>query len=244
MGKNSIIKILFIHHSTGGNLIKEGNLRQLLKETNPNLELWDHGYNLYKKLPIPEFVAQLTFRTGLSDSEGKITGKDYNIILSNNSPKEYAEIFSRDKNDPALKAILAYDIIAFKNCFPTTKIESDRQLEEYRRFYISIRDSLEKYKDKKFILLTPPPLRRETTRSEFAVRAQKLAGWLKSEEFIRNSKNIFVFDLFGLLSDTNGMLKREFTRFIPIDSHPNRRANIEIAHIFSKYITKVAAKIN
>ena len=33
------IKILFIHHSTGGNLIREGNLRQLLKNKNPNITL-------------------------------------------------------------------------------------------------------------------------------------------------------------------------------------------------------------
>ncbi len=41
------IKVLFIHHSTGGLLLFFGRVRKILKEKNPNIELWDHGYNLY-----------------------------------------------------------------------------------------------------------------------------------------------------------------------------------------------------
>jgi len=121
------IKVLFIHHSTGGNLIKQGSLRKLIKKINPDMEFWDHGYNLYSN-PLAKFLATFTFHTGLSDDKGKMTGADYNLIISNNSPKEYAEIFSREQNDPTLQAILRYDIIAFKNCFPTTKIESENNL--------------------------------------------------------------------------------------------------------------------
>ena len=101
------VRILFIHCSTGGLLIKFGNLRKLLKEKAPNIELWDHGYNLYQSKLLSEILGQITFRTGLSDGKGKMTGRDFQIFISNNSPKEYAEIFSRKSTDFTLKNIHA-----------------------------------------------------------------------------------------------------------------------------------------
>lgn len=229
--------LLFIHHSTGGNLLREGKVRLLLKKAHVPIQFWDHNYNLY---PIfPTFFAQFTHHKGLSDGEGNITGKDFNIVLSNNSPKEYAEIFSRKSSDPTLEAILSYDIIAFKNCFPTTRIRSDQQLQEDIQYYQQIRESLKKYPDKTFILFTPPPLRKELTRKVYAQRAMKLVVWLNSKEFLQNTKNIVVFDFFSLLADTNGFLKKEYTRLIPLDSHPNKKANEEVGEKFVECIQKI-----
>jgi hypothetical protein len=237
---NENMKVLFIHHSTGGNLIKQGDLRGELKKIAPNIEFWDHSYNLFPVLP--KLVALFTNYTGLSDAQGKMTGKQHDIVLSNNSPKEYAEIFARDPNDPTLKAILNYDVIAFKNCFPTTKITSDEQLEEYKTYYTKIKESVSKYPNKKFILLTPPPLRKEVTTSDNAKRAQELANWLNSDQIIKNQGNLFVFDFFQLLSDDYGYLKPEYTPLIWIDSHPNKKANKTIAPIFAKFIVEIANK--
>ena len=230
-------RILFIHHSTGGNLIKEGNLRDEVKKLDPAVELWDHNYNLF-----PIFTALLANNThlkGLSDAQGKVTGKDYNVILSNNSPKEYADIFSRDPSDPTLKAILNYDVIAFKNCYPTTRIISDQQLEEDIKYYTLIRDNLKKYPEKKFLLLTPPPARRETTKIEDAKRAMKLVAWLNSPDFIQEIPNIRVFDFFGLLADKDGMLKKEYQRLLPWDSHPNKKTNLAVAPVLAEYMVKL-----
>lgn len=237
MGKP--IKVLFIHHSTGGNLIKQGSLRKLIKKINPDMEFWDHGYNLYSN-PLAKFLATFTFHTGLSDDKGKMTGADYNLIISNNSPKEYAEIFSREQNDPTLQAILRYDIIAFKNCFPTTKIESEKQLNEYKEYYKIIRDQIKKYKDKKFILFTPPPLRQELTIEEDANRAKQLIYFLNSKDFQSSANNLFVFDFFSLLADEEGYLKKGYAKLLRTDSHPNQKANKEIAPIFAKFLTLVA----
>ncbi len=227
-------RILFIHHSTGGNLIKEGNLRDEVKKLDPAVELWDHSYNLFPMFTT--LLANNTHLKGLSDGQGKVTGKDYNIVLSNNCPKEYADIFSRDPNDPTLKAILNYDVIAFKNCYPTTRIISDQQLEEDIKYYTVIRDNLKKYPEKQFILLTPPPARRETTKVEHAKRAVKLVSWLNSPEFQQGISNIHVFDFFGLLADKDGMLKKEYQRLLPWDSHPNKKANLAVTPIFAEYL--------
>lgn len=226
-------RVLFVHHSTGGLLIFFGRLRKLLKEKAPNIEFWDHGYNLYSPKILSYLFGPIMFRTGLSDGNGKMTGKDFNVIISNNSPKEYAEIFSRDPDDFTLKNILSFDAVIFKNCFSASKIETREKLEEYKRYYSKIMKSISKYKNK-FIVFTPPPLRYEMTKPEWADNARSLANFINEEA--KKYLNISSFDFFNLLTDKEGknkdMLKREYCSFIPVDSHPNIRANREIGKIF------------
>ena len=231
------MKVLFIHHSTGANLIQEGNLRDRLKSENTKIELWDHSYNLYKYFS--KLLGKLTYHTGLSDNRGRLTGRDFNIYLSNNSPKEYCVIFSREPNDHILRSILDYDVILFKNCYPTSKIESDDQLQSYKRYYEEIRNNIGRFKNKKFILLPFPPLRKELTTFDNANRAKQLNIWINSNDFLKGNENLKVFDLFGILSNDNGFLKREYRRFIPLDSHPNKRANIAIAKLLVDYLCSI-----
>lgn len=232
-------RILFIHHSTGGNLIREGHLRQALKKINPSLELWDHNYNLF---PIfTRLLATYTHLRGLSDSSGNYTGIDYQIVISNDSPKEYADIFSRNPQDPTLKSILTYDIIAFKNCYPTTRILTEKQLMDDITYYSKIRDSCKKFPDKQFVLLTPPPTRKETTNKENALRARKLVSTLNSLMFIHATRNLHVFDFFNLLADKNGYLKKEYCRLLQRDSHPNKIANQTIAPLVAEYLAKIVS---
>jgi hypothetical protein len=228
-------RLLFIHHSTGANLIRQGQLRSHLHHLAPNLELWDHSYNLYPTFP--RLLAQLTHHTGLSNATGHLTGTDFNIVLSNNSPKEYAELFARSPHDSTLRAILDFDIVAFKNCYLTTRIISDHQLAQHKSYYQQIRDSLSQYPTKQFILFTPPPLRQNATTSANAQRAQQLVAWLNSPEFLHGTTNLRVFDFFGLLADTNGFLKKEYQRFLPWDSHPNLQANQTIAPFLATYLS-------
>lgn len=236
------MKMLFIHHSTGTNLINDGNLRTEIRKLNPTIEFWDHSYNLFSFLS--KFLARFTHHKGLSDSNGEYTGRDYNIVLSNNSPREYAEIFGQDKNDLTLSAILSYDVVAFKSCYPTTKIESDDRLSEDIRLYDSIANNLKKYSENKFIILTPPQERRECTTFENAKRAKRLVNHMTSKEFLKGTTNISVFDFFSLLSDSDGFLKKEYCRLIPLDSHPNKKANETIAPIFAKFINDTVSNPN
>ncbi|MFA6017386.1 MAG: hypothetical protein WC744_04850 [Patescibacteria group bacterium] len=227
------IRVLFIHHSTGGLLIFFGQIRKLLKEKAPNIEFWDHGYDLYSPRFLAPILGPVTFRTGLSDGSGKMIGKDFNITISNNSPKEYAEIFSRNPEDPTLKNILSFDVVIFKNCFPTSKIETQAKLEKYKESYLKIIKSISNYKNM-FIIFTQPPLRREMTKPEWANNARELANFIHEE--VKKYLNISSFDFFDLLSNKEGdnanMLKREYCNIIPFDSHPNMRANREVGKKF------------
>lgn len=227
------IRVLFIHHSTGGLLLYFGRVRKLLRIKNPNIELWDHSYNLDYWKVLSYLFGFATFRTGLSDGEGKMTGTDFNIHISNNSPKEYAEIFSRGPNDFTLKNILSFDVVIFKNCFPTSKIETQEKLKKYKQYYSKIMKSISKYKNK-FIVFTPPPLRSEMTKPEWADSARNLTNFINKE--VKKYSNISAFDFFDLLSDREGdnanMLKREYCSVVPFDSHPNIKANRELGKIF------------
>ncbi len=231
-------KILFIHHSTGGNLIREGKLRDEIKKRDSTIQFWDHNYNLYPIFSL--FFAAFTNHKGLSDDKSMLTGSDYNIVLSNNSPKEYADIFSGNPNNLTLKLILDYDVIIFKNCYPTTKVTTEKQLKDDIKYYQIIRDSLKKYPEKKFILLTPPPERKETTTKGNAKRAKKLISILTSDNFIKDTDNLYVFDFYKLLADEDGYLKKEYTKLFVKDSHPNKKANEIIAPVFAEYLVEVA----
>ena len=49
---------------------------------------------------------------------------------------------------------MQYDVIAFKSCFPTSNIQSDEQLADYKSYYLSIRDRMDEYPYKVFIVVT------------------------------------------------------------------------------------------
>lgn len=239
------IRVLFIHHSTGGLLLMLGKVRKLLTEKAPNIKLWDHGYNLFPLKWLSYLTGKITFKTGLSDGNGKMIGKDFNIEISNSSPKEYADIFSRDKSNPTLSEILKFDVIIFKNCFPTSKIETTEKLEKYKEYYLKIVKSIFRYPNL-FILFTPPPVRRESTNPVWAENARKLADWLKTATRIIGSKNIAVFDFFDKLADKEGpnknRLKREYCFPIVNDSHPNIRANQEVGKLFVDFLIQTVNK--
>ncbi|MFZ2152791.1 MAG: hypothetical protein WAV41_01905 [Microgenomates group bacterium] len=231
--------ILFIHHSTGGYLLQQGKVRELLLQKNKHLQLWDHGYNLDKNLVKFPFLSYLTFKTGLSNPLGLMTGRDFNVNISNDSPEGYVKTFSQKPTDSTLSQILKFDIIIFKNCYPTTKITSDEQLTKYQNYYQTIFKYLKKYPNKLFIVFTSPPLRSELTKPEYAIRARKLSDWVVAHQ----SRNIKTFDFFDLLSDSSNTLKRQYCRFLPFDSHPNKLANQTIAPILVNVLDSVSQQL-
>lgn len=224
--------LLFLHHSTGRNIVKEGNMRELLREK--NLYLWDHDYN----------------SVGLTDPNGKKLGICYDIPTDssktrgngNTDPDGLVILFKQNVTNPpsnAFSRIMQHEVIIFKSCFPNSKIESDDELETIKNQFTEIKDLLAQHPEKLFIALTFPPLHPLATTPEQADRARKLVNWLTSDKFIGTTKNLYVFDLFGKLasSETN-MLKPEYQRNADKrDSHPNKEANRVIGSIIANFIS-------
>ena len=229
--------IFFLHHSVGGSLIRNGSVRQILAES--GFELWDHGRN--------------HSQNGLQNEKGEPYGC-YWIPEDNTYPDGLANLFRLNpKGENALSRMLRkHDVILFKSCFPASHIQEDhiatdllkpkrRSLYNYRRHYLSIRDTVDKHPDKIFIVVTQPPLHPNVTDRNEAQRARAFVEWVKSSDYLGGRKNLFVFDYFNLLADPKtNMLRREF-QINPKgkNSHPNVVAQMLCGVRFADFIINI-----
>jgi len=229
--------IFFFHHSVGGSLIRNGSVRQILAES--GFELWDHGRNHPQK--------------GLRNEKGEPSGC-YWIPGDNTYPDGLAKLFGLDPNgENAFGRILKrHDVIIFKSCFPASHIQEDniatdllkpkrRSLYNYRRHYLSIRDSVDKHPGKFIIIVTQPPLHPSVTDRNEAQRARAFVEWVKSYDYLGGRKNLFVFDYFSLLADPKtNMLRHEF-QINPkgTNSHPNAIAQMILGIRFADTIVNI-----
>ena len=217
------VRIIFLHHSCGHNLIEQGDVRQGL--TKRGYDFYDHGYN----------------DDGLRLADGSYSGMNFDVPGDNTDPDGYAEIFTQPLNDPpdnTFSHLMQYDIIIFKSCYPTSNIASEEQLEAYQEYYRTIRDRMDQHPEKTFIIVTQPPEVPGNSDEGAGSRARDFVNWLQSSEYLDGHANIFVFDFFGLLADDDNFLRSEY-RFDDYDGHPNQRANQEIGPIFVDFIDQV-----
>jgi hypothetical protein len=229
-GIENFDNIIFIHRSVGANLIRYGGVRELFerynKEHGSDLTFWDYGYS--------------------SLTDGKRPYTPYGIVNHNTNPDGYFDLFAQPINDPpdnAFSRIMAnHEVIVFKSCFTAARIWNEKVLFDYKRWYLAIRDIIDKHPDKLFIAVTPPPLAKAHTPPEMAERVRQFSKWLKSDEFVRGHPNLYVMDLWQLLAEQSSKspyyncLKGEYGGDTN-DSHPNQAANTVIAPIFVKFIT-------
>jgi hypothetical protein len=214
-------RVIFLHHSTGANLIEQGGVRQRL--TALGYEFYDHGYN----------------EDGLVLADGTWTGRNFNVPDDNTNPDGFAIIFAQPLDDPpdnTFSYLMQYDVIAFKSCFPVSLIESDAQLAEYQSYYLSIRDRMDQYPNKIFIVVTNPPEIPADSDAEMAARARAFTHWLASDEYLSGHPNVFTFDFFDLLANpSDNMLRAEY-RTDEYDAHPDQVANQAIGPLFVDFI--------
>jgi hypothetical protein len=214
-------RVMFLHHSCGANLIAQGDVRQRL--TDLGYEFYDHGYN----------------EDGLVLADGTSSGSNFDVPDDNTDPDGLANIFAQPLHDPpdnTFSELMQYDVIAFKSCFPTSNIQSDEQLAEYRSYYLSIRDRMDEYPNKVFIVVTQPPEIPNDTDSAAATRARALATWMASDEYLGGHANVFTFNFFDRLADpSDNMLRAEY-RTDEWDAHPNELANQTIGPLFADFV--------
>jgi hypothetical protein len=189
----TLTDVAFLHHSVGSNLIEQGDLRGLLRQR--GYRLWDQGYN----------------GDGLRGPDGTRAPYGYDIPGDNTDVDGLAAIFSQPVDDASLRSdgrpvnalsgLLRHQIVVFKSCYVVTPIASDAQLGQYRRWYLEIRSTIERWPGRLFIALTPPPLEPGSTNPDMAGRARAFANWMRSPEFVGGHSNLFVFDLFDLLAE-------------------------------------------
>ena len=213
-------RIVFLHHSCGQNLIEQGRVREALADLSH--EFFDHGYN----------------GEGLRLADGSYSGTHFDVPGDNTDPDGIAEVFDQPLHDPpdnTFSHLMQYDVIAFKSCFPTSNIGDDYQLDEYRSYYLSVRDRMAQHPEKVFIVVTQPPQVPGASDSAEASRARALADWLASDEYLSGHPNIFTFDFFAHLAGSDNFLRPEY-RLDDYDAHPNERANRQIGPLFVDFV--------
>ncbi len=219
--------VIFLHHSTGRNLIRQGGVRERL--TAEGFQFWDHDYNY----------------EGLFRPDGTPAGYSYGIPGDNTDPDGLARLFSQRLYPwpvNAFSGLMQHEVIAFKSCFPASHITDEAQLEQYKTWYLEIREVMDRHPDRVFIVLTPPPLNPASTDAEAAARARAFADWLRSADFLAGHPNVFTFDLFDLLAESDPaatdrhMLRAEYRD--GTDSHPNTLANEKVGPLFADFIVK------
>lgn len=223
--------LFFLHHSTGRYLIDAGDVRNLLAGIDPDLEFWDHDYSYI----------------GLMDPSGDLTGDDYRIPDDNTDPDGLHVLWTTDNS--ARTAILAnHDVIAFKSCYPASRILSDTELATRKQWYLEMRDVFDQHPDKVFVVVSQPPLHRlNSTSTDQADRARAFADWLMSDEYLAGHPNVAGFDLFDLLAhpddgtDVRNRLRYEYEKsHSDDDSHPNTLANQTVAPFFAQAMAAAA----
>jgi len=92
-----------------------------------------------------------------------------------------------------------------------------------------------------FIAFSTPPLHPCATAPDRAARARAFANWLKSNEYLAGHPNLFCFDFFNLLAESDparpdyNMLRAAY-RPAGCDSHPNTLANQTIGPILVNFV--------
>jgi hypothetical protein len=219
--------VIFLHHSTGLGLIREGNVRPLLTEL--GYQFWDHGYN----------------HEGLVRPDGRPARANYRIPgdrgHGNTDVDGLVELFTQPVTDPpanAFSRLLQHEVIVFKSCFPNSAVKSDEMQEQFQSWYLQMRDVMDQHPDRVFILVTSPPLHPLATNAGEARRARAVANWLKSDAYLAGHPNVFVFDFYDLLAGpaTNTLRAEYQLDSQESDSHPNRLANETIGPLFVEFI--------
>ena len=224
-----------------------GGVRKLLAASAPNLRLWDHGYGSKRAGPLGLKAMLKPYTYNLRNGDGELLNLDFEIPNDNTDPDGLAEIFSQQKTQPpknTISRLLEFDVIIFKSCFPVTAIQTETQLEQYKRSYIEIRETIDQNPDRLFIPMTPPPLRATRTTSDQADRARRFASWIMSQEFCGGRKNMIPFDFFSELASLGtakmpNVLRPEYCMTFPFDSHPNKIAHTTIAPKWTRFVVTV-----
>jgi hypothetical protein len=228
-GDGDFTNVIFLHHSTGRNLIEHGRVRELFTEQ--GYDFWDHDYN----------------GIGVMRPDASPAGFHYRVPDDNTNPDGYARIFAQPVYGLPINTfsgLLQHEVVVFKSCFPVSDITSDGQLETYEEHYLSIRDSMGQHLNTLFVVVTPPPLNPAATDAEAASRAREFANWLASEDYLSGHPNVFTFDFFDLLAENDptatdyNMLREAYRN--SDNSYPNRTANATIGPLFVDFIVNAA----
>ncbi len=241
------VKLIFVHHSTGGNWLADpnddqpyGGLGRALMENNYYVSATNYGWG-------PDSIGD---RTDIVNWPEWFTGPNsatYLEALYTESGQNVGDFgaWPRLSDDPGGEN----QIIVFKSCFPNSDLygspddpplDEPSEWEEYsvsnaKAIYNELLTYFATRQDKLFVVITAPPLRQAETAPERAANARAFNNWLVNE-WLRDypHSNVAVFDYYNVLTApenhhrwTGGgiehvqVVDNDFAAYPSGDSHPS-----------------------
>lgn len=212
------LTLMWLHHSTGDYILKKGKLKKALEAN--NIDFYDINYK-----------------------EAVVDGYS---IGDHTDPEDFPKNFNTPKYFDVMKRWelenkQQHDIIMFKSCYPASNIKSEKMLENYKAYYLSMIPTFKQNPNVLFIPMTTPPLVIDKTTPENAARARKWSKWLTSE-YAKNIPNVKVFNLFNSLAVMEGYpeentLPPQFAK-AKDDSHPSRKGGKAVTRLFIPWLNR------
>ena len=209
------VKLIFIHHSTGENWLRDGygNLGRTLADNNYFVSDTNYGWG-------PDGIGDRTDIPNWLEWFGEQRNENALTALYQESAQNSADI-TRTLSDPGGEN----EVILFKSCFPNSDLGGnpndpptpgeDMSVGNAKFVYQSILPYFASRPDKMFVAITAPPLSDAThAQNARAFNQWLLNDWLAGYE----GNNVFVFDFFTVLTGTN---------------NHHRYNNGKIEHVFS-----------
>jgi hypothetical protein len=198
---DQVVKLIFIHHSTGENWLADGygDLGRTLAENNYFVSDTNYGWgpdSIGDRTDIPDWVEW---------------------FASDRTPTYMAALFQESDPHAAYSRPLAdpggeNTIILFKSCFPNSALEghpndppgsyAELSVSGAKYVYNTILQYFATRPDKLFVVITAPPLSDRT----YAQNARAFNNWLVHDWLRENHyplNNVAVFDFYNVLTDPN-----------------------------------------
>ena len=221
------MRILFLHHSTGG-VIWNGGLKKHLKDLNSQ-----NGTK--HKIDEREFPKESPY------GWNNYPFDYWNIWVNHGDEKNYMK-------EPTLGALTKkYGLIMWKHCFPVGEIKEDtgspdinsdrKSLENYRLQYEALKQKMHEYPSTWFVVWTGAALTKGSTDEQSALRAKQFTAWVK-DEWDEPGDNIFIWDFYELETEGGLYLKDEYAKS-PTNSHPNSSFAETAAPLLSRRLADV-----
>jgi hypothetical protein len=247
---DSVVRLIFIHHSCGENWLNDDNGGLALELGRNNYFVSDTNYgwgpeSIGDRTDIPDWLEW--FR---SPESGRYLDALYN-------EHEQHSDYSRPLDDPGGEN----EIILFKSCFPNSNLEghpddppasaADYSVGGAKYVYNQLLRYFETRPDKLFVVITAPPVSDRT----YAANARAFNNWLVYDWLDENGypyNNVAVFDFYNVLSGegnhhriSGGTIEHTFeagrdTTYYPSDDdHPssagNRKATQEFVPLLNVF---------
>ncbi len=230
-------QVIFLHHSTGGEVWLGSTNHYLYKLTRKgDVEKYISKYN--KNHSTNYEITSEYFPKEEPYGWENYPFDYYNIWVKNAGNTTYME-------EPTLELLTqTYDVIIFKHCYPVGNILEDtgipdidsnqKRVENYKLQYNALKEKMHEFPDNKFIVWTPAAMVKMRTSEEQAIRTREFYNWVLNE-WDEKGDNIYIWDFYKLETE-GGLYLKEENAVSPDNSHPGKDFSGRAAPLFAQLI--------